>query len=197
MRATGSLAAASLLALFILAGTASDTETFVAARFEIDSWRWAGVPYLIRAGKGLADTVTEAVIELNAPPRPLFADADCAPGPNRLRFRMKPDDVITLTAQAKLPGGRMVSREVELEVDHGAALGAGPEAYERLLADALAGDPSLFARQDGVEEAWRIVQPVLEDRPAIHHYDRGSWGPLEADGLLPTGWHWIEPGKPA
>ena len=141
----------------------SDTETFAAMQIEIDSWRWAGVPFYIRAGKSMAKTVTEAVVEFKQPPSMLFADVDECPEPSRLRFRMKPDDNITLSMQAKVPGMEMVSRAVDMTVDYEAQLGGdGPDAYERLMADAIIGDERLFARQDGVEEAWRIVEPMLE-----------------------------------
>lgn len=170
---------------------ASDTETFVAVRLEIDSWRWAGVPFIIRAGKGLATTATEVVVEFRQPPSAIFDDGG-APSANVLRFRMKPDDVITLTMQAKVPGLGMTARPVDLEVDYDEALGGGSaDAYERLLGDALAGDARLFARQDSVEESWRIVEDVLTDAPPVALYERGSWGPVEADRLLPDGacWH--------
>jgi glucose-6-phosphate 1-dehydrogenase len=168
----------------------SDTETFVAVRLEIDSWRWAGVPFIIRAGKGLATTATEATVEFRQPPSAIFDD-EGKPAANVLRFRMKPDDVITLTMQAKVPGLGMMARPVDLEVDYDEALGGGSaEAYERLLGDALAGDARLFARQDSVEESWRIVEGVLDDAPPVALYERGSWGPLEADRLLPDGACW-------
>lgn len=170
----------------------SDTETFVAARFWIDSWRWAGVPFIIRAGKGMASTVTEAVVQFHEPPNAIFDDGG-APSANVLRFRMKPDDVITLTMQAKVPGLGMIARPVDLEVDYDEALGGnGAEAYERLLGDALAGDARLFARQDGVEESWRIVEPILEGGPAVVPYARGSWGPDAAEQLLPSGACWYD-----
>ncbi len=174
----------------------SDTETFVALRLRIDSWRWAGVPFLIRAGKGLRSTVTEAVVEFDEPPRSLFADGTTAPpGPNVLRFCLKPDDRITLTMHAKEPGMGMVARPVDLSVDYGAQLGGdGAEAYERLLADALVGDPRLFARREGVEEAWRVVQPLLDEPPPALRYEQGSWGPSEADRVLPSGINWIPVG---
>lgn len=165
----------------------SDTETFAAMELEIESWRWAGVPFYIRAGKSLAATVTEAVVEFKQPPRMLFADQDDCPEPNRLRFRMKPDDSITLTMQAKMPGLEMLSRAVDMGVEYGEQLGGdGPDAYERLIADALIGDERLFARQDGVEEAWRVVEPMLHPRHAVLPYQRGSWGPLEAERFAPT-----------
>jgi len=168
----------------------SDTETYVAVRLEIDSWRWAGVPFIIRAGKGLASTATEAVVEFRQPPSAIFDDGG-EPTANVLRFRMKPDDVITLTMQAKVPGLGMMARPVDLEVDYDEALGGGSaDAYERLLGDALAGDARLFARQDSVEESWRIVEDVLTDAPPVALYERGSWGPKEADRLLPDGACW-------
>jgi glucose-6-phosphate 1-dehydrogenase len=169
----------------------STTETFAALRLEIDSWRWAGVPWIIRAGKGLATTVTEAVVEFAAPPRPLFADADCAPGPNRLTFRTKPEEDISLSLQAKVPGPSMVSGPVDLHLQHDRAKGA--DAYVRLLGAALRGDPALFARQDGVMEAWRIVDPLLDGSIAIHPYRRGSWGPEVADELVGDSWSWATP----
>jgi glucose-6-phosphate 1-dehydrogenase len=166
----------------------SDTETFFAARFEVDSWRWAGVPWIIRTGKGLVRSLTEAVVEFQEPPRPLFADSDCRPGPNRLTFRSKPEDEIILSVQAKIPGAEMVSGPTELHLQHDRPEGRG--AYDRLIGDALRGDPSLFARQDGVMEAWRIVEPVLTDHPAAIPYRRGTGGPEEADRLLPPGLGW-------
>ena len=168
----------------------SDTETFVALRTEIDSWRWAGVPWYIRAGKGLAATATEAVIEFKRPPRLLFADPHCAPHPNHLRFRMKPDEGITLEMQVKKPGDALLSRPVSLSVVNKEEMSAGHEAYERLLDEALSGDARLFARQDGVEAAWRIVQPVLEDHRPVQLYEKGTWGP--PNSLVPDGgWHEI------
>lgn len=166
----------------------SDTETFAAVRLEVDSWRWAGVPWIIRAGKGLASTVTEAVVEFVRPPRPLFAAADCHPGPNRLTFRTKPDEEINLSMQAKTPGASMVSGPVELHLQHDRI--RGRDAYDRLIGDALRGDPGLFARQDGVMEAWRVVERVLTDRRPVVPYQRGSWGPVEARSLLGTDWTW-------
>jgi glucose-6-phosphate 1-dehydrogenase len=167
----------------------SDTETFAAVRLEVDSWRWAGVPWIIRAGKGLDTTVTEAVVEFARPPRPLFADAECRPGPNRLTFRTKPAEEITVSMQAKIPGTAMVSGPVELHLQHDRA--QGRDAYDRLIGDALRGDPGLFARQDGVMEAWRIVEGVLTARPAAVAYPRGSRGPAEADVLLGADWSWM------
>ncbi|MGB5703897.1 MAG: glucose-6-phosphate dehydrogenase [Polyangiales bacterium] len=167
----------------------SDTETYTAMRLEVDSWRWAGVPWIIRAGKGLASTVTEAVVEFARPPRPLFADADCRPGPNRMTFRTKPDDGISFSMQAKKPGPAMVSQPIELHLEHDRP--RGRDAYDRLLGDALRGDPSLFARQDGVMEAWRIVDQTLSGCRPVVPYERGGWGPSEADALLGPDWKWV------
>jgi glucose-6-phosphate 1-dehydrogenase len=167
----------------------SDTETFAALRLEVDSWRWAGVPWIIRAGKGLASTVTEAVVEFARPPRPLFADPDSRPGPNRLTFRTKPAEEISLSMQAKHPGPAMVSGPIELHLGHDRI--PGRDAYDRLIGDALRGDPGLFARQDGVMEAWRVVDRVLTDRRPVLAYQRGSWGPAETQSLLGSDWDWI------
>ncbi|MEX2625418.1 MAG: glucose-6-phosphate dehydrogenase [Ilumatobacteraceae bacterium] len=171
----------------------SDTETYIAVRTEIDSWRWAGVPWYIRAGKGLAATVTEAVIEFEQPPRPFFSEPGSTPHPNHLRFRMKPDDSITLELQAKKPGDALVGHDVPLRVVQDGDGSGGHDAYERLLDDALNGDTRLFARQDGVEAAWRIVEPILDDHPPVETYPVGSWGPGGAATLMTDGgWHDVE-----
>jgi glucose-6-phosphate 1-dehydrogenase len=168
----------------------STTETFVAARLNIDSWRWAGVPFYVRAGKALAQAATEAVVEFNDPPRLLFDEAGGpAPHRNLVRFRLGSNDGVTFTLQAKTPGQHMDSEDINLTVDFAAALGERQDAYERLLGDALAGNPRRFARQDVVERTWRIVQPALEDPGPVFPYERGSWGPPEADALVPGGWY--------
>lgn len=174
-------------------GVAPDSmvETFTALKIEIDSWRWAGVPFYVRAGKYLASTVTEAVIEFKEPPRMLFSDDRRAPHANTLHFRMKPDYLIGLGLQAKLPGEALISHEVFLDVQTEEELGVeGPEAYERLLGDALEGDQRLFGRWDAVEEAWRIVEPIVRQPRPIEVYPRGSWGPESARGLLGRYRHW-------
>jgi glucose-6-phosphate 1-dehydrogenase len=172
------------------------TETFAAVRLDIDSWRWAGVPFYVRAGKALAENATEAVVELKDPPRLLF---DEIPGPpperNLIRFRLGNDDGVSMTLQAKTPGDQLDSQTVDLSVDFAAALGERKDAYERLLGDAIAGNPRRFARQDIVEEAWRIVQPVLDLPSAVHVYDRGSWGPPQAYALLEHGTYWHDPAR--
>jgi glucose-6-phosphate 1-dehydrogenase len=151
----------------------SDIETYISLEAEIDSWRWAGVPFIIRAGKALSETLTEAVVEFQAPPRPLFTDDECAPAPNRLRFVMKPNDVIELEMEAKRPGDSLVSERVSLLVDH-RALEDGPSPYHRLLGDAIKGDRRLFARGDHVDVAWQIVQPVLDAPVPVVTYPYGS-----------------------
>ena len=172
----------------------STTDTFAAVRLDIDSWRWAGVPFYVRAGKALAENATEAVVELQDPPRLLF---DEIPGPpperNVIRFRLGNDDGVSITLQAKTPGDQLDSQSVDLSVDFAAALGERRDAYERLLGDAIAGNPRRFARQDIVEEAWRIVQPVLDVPGVVHVYDRGSWGPPQANALLEHGTYWHDP----
>lgn len=169
----------------------SKTETYAAVALQIDSWRWAGVPFVIRAGKGLAATATEALVEFQSPPRLLFADRHHRPHPNLIRFRLGHNDGVTMQLQAKEPGARMASRDVELDVDFAEALGRRQEAYERLLDDALDGHTARFAREDTVEEQWRIVADVLDPQDAVvHQYTRGTWGPEQAARLLPGhGWH--------
>lgn len=163
----------------------STTETFVALRLWIDSWRWAGVPFCIRAGKALDTTLTEAVIEFRSPPCGVFGASEVA-APTLLRFRMKPDNRIVLGLQAKRPGAELTSEPVELTVDYGEVLGgSGPDAYERLIGDAISGDHRLFARQDGVEAAWRVVAPLLDADLAIEVYDPGSRGPRSAAEVAP------------
>lgn len=164
----------------------SSVETFVAAKLEIDSWRWAGVPWYVRCGKALAADATEVVVEFRDPPSLLFDEAG-GPTPERnlVRFRLGKRDGVTFTLQAKTPGQHLDSQQVEVAVDFAAALGERREAYERLLGDALAGETRRFAREDVVEQTWRIVQPALDSTDtAVHPYFRGSWGPAEAERIL-------------
>jgi glucose-6-phosphate 1-dehydrogenase len=171
----------------------STTETYAAVRLEVDSWRWAGVPFYVRAGKALATTAMEAVVELHAPPRMLFAGAgSLPPHPNLIRLRLGRDAGVTMTVQAKQPGPAMLTREIDLRVDFDQALGEQQTAYERLLADALDGDPRRFARDDMVEQAWRVVEPALAASGPVYQYPPGSWGPPEADRVL-GGDHWHDP----
>ena len=172
----------------------SDVETYVALRFEIDSWRWAGVPWLIRAGKSLACTATEAVVTFNDPPRLLFtAEGAPEPGPNYLRFQLGKADGVKLRLHAKKPGEELVPEAVDLQVNYADVLGPREEAYQRLLDDAMDGDARRFGREDALDEQWRIVEQVLTDHEAVHLYDEGSMGPAEADRLATDIGGWIDP----
>jgi glucose-6-phosphate 1-dehydrogenase len=172
----------------------SDVETFMALELEIDSWRWAGVPWLVRTGKKLPVTATEAVVTFAAPPRLLFSRTGSArPDPNRLRFRLGRDDGVTLQLQTKSPGDDLVSRPVDLEVSYGALFPHRQEAYQRLLEDAMACDHRRFGRADGVEEQWRIVDGVVKEPPPVELYRAGTWGPPGAERLAAGVGGWIEP----
>jgi glucose-6-phosphate 1-dehydrogenase len=161
----------------------STTETFVAMHLHVNSWRWQGVPFFIRAGKKLPITRTEVVVRLRQPPT--IVEGIAFP-PNYVRFRLTPDFVIALGAMVRAPGERLAGREVELDVTHVA--GKDPQPYEQLLGDAMVGDPFRFARQDYVEEAWRIVDPAVKANTPIHTYEPGTWGPKEAEEMVPGGW---------
>jgi glucose-6-phosphate 1-dehydrogenase len=180
----------------------SDVETYCAVRLSIDSWRWAGVPWYLRSGKCLAETVAEVVVELQPPPRKVFSDYSPAPGrSNYLRFRFAPGPAIALAARVKRVGKEFIGDQRELFLLDEQPGEQAP--YERLLGDALAGDRSLFARQDAVEAEWSVVDPVLRDHGPAHRYEPGSWGPTEADELIAAagGWHRTvarpEPGEPS
>jgi glucose-6-phosphate 1-dehydrogenase len=168
----------------------SDVETFCALRLFIDSWRWEGIPWYLRSGKYLAGTATEIVVELRPPPQRLFADSAPATGPgNYLRFRLSPNSAIALAARVKVPGKEFVGEQKELFLLEEQP---GEEApYERLLSDAIAGDGALFAREDAVEAAWAVVDPVLKTHHRAHIYSRGGWGPKQADAIIASdgGWH--------
>jgi len=172
-----------------VAGVAPDSqvETFAAMRFSLDSWRWSGVPFYLRTGKCLPITATEVLITLRQPPLNVFGGA-LTNQPNYIRFRLSPAVVIALGVQTKRPGEAFVGEPVELLARHQAADEMPP--YERLLGDAIQGDATLFAREDTVEEAWRIVAPVL-DAGAPSVYAPGTWGPAETDRLIAGegGWH--------
>jgi glucose-6-phosphate 1-dehydrogenase len=172
------------------AASDSDTETFVALRLEVESWRWAGVPFYIRAGKRLPLTATEVLVEMKRPPRDVFGEPH--PGhPNHVVFRLGPDVGITLTARTKVPGDEMRGEDVELMAHH--QPGERMEAYERLLTDALEGDAELFSRQDIVEASWRVVDPILDGATPLYAYEPGSWGPPEADDLIVGDGRWHDP----
>jgi glucose-6-phosphate 1-dehydrogenase len=167
----------------------SDVETFVAMKLEVDTWRWAGVPFYVSAGKAMSQTVTEAVVEFKRPPQPLFAGSGLEARANLLRFRVKPGNSVSIHLQAKQPGDRLVGQGVELEVTELDGQGEQPNAYERLIGDALKGDNTLFARQDSVEEAWRVVDEMVADPPPVHLYEPGRDGPPAAAHLVDQ-CHW-------
>jgi glucose-6-phosphate 1-dehydrogenase len=172
------------------AGVAADSqvETFAAVRLAIDTWRWAGVPFYIRAGKRMAVTATEVTVELRPPPQTVFDDPQpCRP--NYVRFRLSPDVFIAIGARVKSPGRAMVGSETELVTSRRAA--DEMSAYERLLGDAIHGDSSLFSRGDSVEAAWRVFDPIVHGAPPPFEYAPGTWGPDATDSLLrpEEGWH--------
>ena len=170
----------------------SSTETFVATTMYIDSWRWAGVPFYLRAGKALPGSATEAVIELVRPPRLLFAGSRAGvPEPNRLHLRLGHSDGVTMKVQAKVPGQEMRTQEVALDVDFDSALGHRREAYERLLSDAILGRRHRFAREDTINEEWRIVDPLLHRTSRPQPYYQGTWGPDAADSVAGGHWHTV------
>jgi glucose-6-phosphate 1-dehydrogenase len=172
----------------------SDVETYAAVRFEIDSWRWAGVPWLIRTGKNLSVTGTEAVVTFNDPPRLLFTPEGAPePGPNFLRFQLGKADGVKLHLHAKRPGEDLIPEPIDLEVSYAEALGPREEAYQRLLDDAMDGDARRFGREDSLDEQWRIVEDVLEHHEEVHLYESGSMGPAEADRLAADIGGWITP----
>jgi len=164
----------------------SQVETFAAVRLDIGSWRWEGVPFFIRAGKSMPVTTTEVVVEFKRPPI-----VKLAPGKgNYVRLRLSPEVTIAIGARVKKAGEEMRGERMELSFLH-RPTGDEMDAYERLLGDAMDGDAQLFAREDAVEAAWRIVQPILGNVTPVHQYEPGTWGPAEADRLTADvgGWH--------
>jgi glucose-6-phosphate 1-dehydrogenase len=168
----------------------SSVETFAALRLYLDSWRWAGVPFYVRAGKALAVTATEVLVELRQPPQTVFGEKEPPEG-NYLRFRLTPDMSISLGARAKRPGEAMVGEAVELYARHESGTERPP--YERLIGDASEGERTLFAREDAVEAAWRVVDGALRAPTPVHYYARGSWGPAVAKTVLTSPDHWHDP----
>ena len=170
----------------------SDVETFFALRLYIDSWRWAGVHWYLRSGKYLAETATEVLVELKPPPQRLFADSTSTIGwPNYLRFQLSPRSAIALAARVKRAGKEFVGDQRELYLVEEQRGEESP--YERLLGDAMAGDGALFTREDAVEAAWVVVDPVLKKHSRALPYKRGSWGPKEAEALIASDGHWHNP----
>jgi glucose-6-phosphate 1-dehydrogenase len=172
-------------------GVAADSqvETYAAVRLQINSWRWQGVPFYLRAGKCLPVTCTEVMVRLRQPPA-IFAHTP--PPADYYRFRISPDVSIALGAMVKTPGEEMVGKQRELMASYHPG-SADMDPYERLLGEAMKGDPTSFARQDYVEQAWRIVDPVLGNSVPVHEYACGTWGPAEADRLVTGDGEWHNP----
>jgi len=168
----------------------SKTETYVALKIRVDNWRWADVPIYVRVGKRLPKSGTEISVHFKKAPQVLFNRESDASDQNVLVIRIQPDEGISLRMQAKVPGTSFRIESVKMDFHYGTSFGkASPEAYERLLLDAMAGDATLFARRDEVERAWAFVDAIeeawlAEDAPKLCTYPAGSWGPDEADELL-------------
>jgi glucose-6-phosphate 1-dehydrogenase len=174
-------------------GVAADSavETYVAARLAIDTWRWAGVPFYIRAGKRLPVTDTEVLVEFRRPPLELFGELIPSRS-NHLRLHLGPDVRIELGLRVKLPGDQLIGEDVELVAANRPTGGRSP--YERLLGDAMHGETELFARQDTVEAEWRVVDAVVgDDATPLYEYDPGTWGPVEAGQLVVGDGGWSDP----
>jgi glucose-6-phosphate 1-dehydrogenase len=170
----------------------SDVETFCALRLFIDSWRWEGVPWYLRSGKYLPETATEVVVELKPPPQRLFADSAPTTGEsNYLRFRLSPNSAVALAARVKLAGKEFVGEQRALYLFEERPGEESP--YERLLGDAMIGDGALFTREDAVEAAWAVVDPVLKKHHRVRPYRRHSWGPKEADAIIVSNGAWHNP----
>ena len=174
----------------------STTETFVALRLEVDNWRWAGVPIYLRTGKRLARKTTEIAVTLKPVPHLAFqAEGSVGVQPNQLILTVQPNEGVSLSLGAKIPGTRLRIRPVNMEFLYGTSfMSQSPEAYERLIMDTMRGDPTLFTRNDEVEAQWRIIDPILErwehDDTPLAEYPAGSQGPDEADRILAPGHHW-------
>jgi glucose-6-phosphate 1-dehydrogenase len=176
---------------------ATNAPTFAAATFFVDNWRWAGVPFFVRTGKKLAKRTTEIAIQYNSAPLSLFSssDGDFSQRPNLLILRIQPEEGISLRFSSKQPGTGMQVRPVSMDFKYGSSFGGHtPSAYETLLVDAMAGDATLYTRQDMVEASWKVVAPILgewESKKDLPKYDAGSWGPAEADAMIErTGRRW-------
>ena len=168
----------------------STIETFAAARLQIDSWRWAGVPIFFRTGKLLPVSVAEAVVQFKKPPRETFCEIDSV-GSGHMRFRIQPDVTIALGTRVKIPGDRMIGDDVELILTR--QPGADKPPYQRLLGDAMHGISDLFTREDIVDAEWRIVNDVLGNVAPVYRYKPGTWGPDEAQLLVGRDGPWLNP----
>ncbi|MBZ5628266.1 MAG: glucose-6-phosphate dehydrogenase [Acidobacteriia bacterium] len=178
----------------------SSIETFVALKLHLDNWRWAGVPFYLRAGKRLPKHWTEIAVQFKQPPLALFGGTQCGQlAPNLLSIRIQPDEGISLEFAAKTPGPGMDVRPVDMDFHYATSFGmASYSAYERLLLDSMLGDATLFARSEGVELAWAVMAPILErwqhePPPVFPNYGAGTWGPAEANALLEVGHRWRNP----
>jgi glucose-6-phosphate 1-dehydrogenase len=175
-------------------GVADDsaTETYAAMRLQIDNWRWDGVPFFIRTGKCLPVTQTELRLVFRRPPGLLFMDDSHKPEPDQLIVKLDPTTGIRILAEAQR-GETAAPEQVNLDLDFAAEGGEGPTPYEVLLHAAMVGDSKRFTRQDGVEETWRVMQPLIDAPPPVHPYAKGSWGPAAADHLIAGSGRWHEP----
>jgi glucose-6-phosphate 1-dehydrogenase len=173
----------------------STTETFVGVRFDIDNWRWAGVPFFIRTGKALACRATEVRVFFRRPPRLAFVPAPPRPEPNQVVLRVDPEPGLRVVLQSKAPE-KGTCQPVHLDLRFADELGTPPDAYERLLDSALRGDHRLFARHDCAEETWRVIQPLLEAPPPVEGYPKGSFGPPCADMIVRGYPPWRRPWLP-
>jgi glucose-6-phosphate 1-dehydrogenase len=193
--ARGYVAGAEVPGYLAEEGVASDsqTETLAALELYIDTWRWAGVPFFLRAGKRLAKRVTDISIAFKQVPHALFANQDIKDIPsNILSFQIQPDEGISLSMVSKPPGPKFAVRPVKMDFSYGLSFSdQAPEAYERLLLDGMRGDPTLFTRNDEIEEAWTLIDPIIQtwqqgvsSRPDMHEYEAGGWGPEAADQLV-------------
>ena len=162
----------------------SDTETFVAMKLYIDNWRWAGVPIYLRTGKKMPETVLEVIVEFKQPPRALFGKGAA----NHVRFRLGAKDGVDISLQAKKPGTKLVTKPVDLSVEFVAEFGDRQGPYERLLRAAMLGDHFRFTRIDAVLSSWQILEDLLKNPNPVIQYEGGSWGPAEAQDLIPGGW---------
>jgi glucose-6-phosphate 1-dehydrogenase len=168
----------------------STVETFVALRLFIETWRWAGVPIYIRAGKNLPVTATEVTMHFKRPPRETF-DELIPTNSGHMRIRISPDVTIGMGVRVKLPGERMIGEDVEMILTEQGANLMSP--YQRLLWDAMRGLGELFGRDDIIDAQWRIVEPVLDDATPVYPYEPGSWGPAEVEALIGPDGPWRDP----
>ncbi|MER3396643.1 MAG: glucose-6-phosphate dehydrogenase [Acidimicrobiia bacterium] len=173
---------------------ASQVETFAALRLEIDSWRWAGVPFYIRTGKRLRSDALFVAVIFQHPPRMLFAEPYVRPDPNEITFRLDSEEKVAFRMQVKVPGELVKAQPVSVEFQFHSEFGEEHESeYELLLGDAIEGEHTLFAQQSTIEESWRIFDRVVHNPPPLEFYEPGTWGPREADEIIRAGSYWRVP----